>query len=176
MWWYQMKTIPLTQGMVAVVDDEDYAALTRHNWCVSKECRTYYAVRGPKPTEGEHGANIRMHRAILGVARGVYVDHRDGDGLNNQRHNLRVATDSQNQRNRKRRRPGTTSRHKGVSWDADRCRWQVFIRDGVRQPDGKHKTRFLGRFDDEDAAGRAYDAAALAAFGEFAALNFPSGT
>jgi hypothetical protein len=111
-----------------------------------------------------------MHRVILAAPNGVEVDHRSGDGLDNRRANLRLATHAQNHQNRTRKILGCTSRHKGVHMHCGR--WQARIADGP-VVDGHAKRRSLGHFDSEDAAGRAYDAAALVSFGEFASLNFP---
>lgn len=74
-----MKRIPLTQGFEALVDDEDYDALSQYNWCVHRQRRKYYAVRRDK----ESGNLIKMHQVILGVLPGVEIDHKDRDGLNN---------------------------------------------------------------------------------------------
>jgi hypothetical protein len=113
-----------------------------------------------------------MHTLITGLP---FVDHADGDGLNNQRYNLRPADHTLNNANR---RPATThsgkaksSRYKGVHWfkpgpGKGRARWHAQIRIGGRD-------RSLGYFYDEEAAARAYDAAARAEWGEFAHPNFP---
>lgn len=102
-----------------------------------------------------------MHMMLTGYAR---TDHRNGDGLDNRRANLRAATDQDNLRNMRKHRG--SSRFKGVCWHCnDRC-WNVKIRLGGRAVN-------LGAFADEVAAALAYDAAAREYFGEFAALNFP---
>lgn len=123
-----------------------------------------YAIRSeysPKRT-------IYMHREIVCASRGVEVDHKDLDGLNNQKHNLRTATKAQNCRNRgKRDHQGgvpTTSRFKGVGMRRDTGRWRAFIR--VRG-----LLIILGHFEDEIEAAKAYDRAARHHFGEFARLN-----
>lgn len=95
------------------------------------------------------------------------VDHRDHNGLNNTRDNLRVATRSQNHRNRQKLPGNATSDYKGVSWDKARGRWTAHIKIG-----GKAKN--LGRFEEELTAARVYDAAALRLFGSFALLNLSS--
>lgn len=115
---------------------------------------------------------VYMHRLIARTPVGRETDHINGDGLDNRRSNLRIATCSQNSANMwKPRRPdgsATSSRFKGVSWDRSRSKWQSKI-----TTDGRCKN--LGRYDSEEAAARAYDAAAEAQWGAFARLNFPSG-
>lgn len=152
-----MKEIQLTQGKVALVDDDDVSLLSEHEWYALKVRKTYYAVRaGPSKTI------VYMHRVLMPGYR--QVDHRDGNGLNNQRENLRPATNSQNQANR-RKKSGTSSQFKGVSWNKEAGKWQAQIRS-----DGKDT--HLGRYSEEEDAARAYDEAAKRKFGEFANLNF----
>ena len=171
-----MKTIPLTQGKVALVDDDDLERLDHWHWSAhalrrpNGSIRTWYAVRN-KRGAGSKCHLIYMHCQILGI---IGVDHRDGDGLNNQRYNLRPATKRQNNQNKVHKRAGCSSRFKGVSWSGRPNRlWQVCIADGPLRPNGRAATRSLGRFATEEEAARAYDAAARESFGEFAALNFP---
>lgn len=117
--------IPLSRGLVAVVDEEDYPALSRHRWC-AKDRRDgkFYAVRGrPMPGRGL----IKMHREILGVGPGELVDHANGDPLDNRRANLRRATYAENSRNSRSQR-GTSSTLKGVSWDRSRQKWRAQLR------------------------------------------------
>jgi hypothetical protein len=103
-----------------------------------------------------------MHNVILGVKG---VDHKDGDGLNNRRNNLRVATQAQNSKNRGKRRRCSSSPYIGVWWHKRIGKWQVGI--------GTNYTiTHLGYFDDPIDAARAYDAAARLLHGEFARVNF----
>lgn len=104
-----------------------------------------------------------MHREIVASEGRFEVDHRDGDGLNNQRHNLRIATSSQNQGNQCKTQ-GRTSRFKGVSWAKRHGKW-------VAQIQVKRRSKNLGYFRREEEAAAAYDQAALRFFGEFARLN-----
>jgi len=166
-----MKTVPLhgkrAAGRVALVDDSDYELVSRYWWYVyerdlgpNRHPGGPYAIASIRSKDGAW-TTIFMHTLITGYAK---TDHADGNGLNNQRHNLRSATDAQNSANR-RKGIGTSSRYKGVTWDKDRRMWAVRI---GRERHG------LGRFDNEEDAGRAYDDAARKRYGEYARLNFPS--
>jgi len=150
----------LTQGKSAVVDDADFEWLSQWKWQAQKVRRTWYAVR----TFWKDGKcqTVLMHKEIL-HSRGQ-VDHRDRDGLNNRRGNLRGATHSQQQAN-SRKREGCTSPFKGVTWDAARGKWRAQIK-------VFGKGRIIGRFATEEEAAMAYDSAALEQFGEFANPNF----
>jgi hypothetical protein len=157
-----MRTIPLGKtGLVALVDDADFEVLSRHTWTPQHHGRTVYAVESFGCCGG---AGRRMHRMIADAPAGVQVDHRDGDGLNNTRANLRLASGRENQGNR--RKQQSTSRFKGVTRRKPTHAWRAAIRDnGVLVA--------LGTFASEEDAARAYDAAARRIFGGFAALNFP---
>lgn len=159
-----MKTVPLTQGYEALVDDEDYERVSHYRWRVLKNANRRYAIASPRINGVTK--TLYLHRFIMDAGTDVFVDHKDGNGLDNQKHNLRFATPQQNSRNN----PGRsiTSKYKGVSWDKRRSRWKAQI--GVARG---CKTMCCGRFDTEEQAARAADAAALAYHGDFARLNFP---
>ena len=154
-----MKTIPLTQGHVALVDDEDFEGLSRYNWHARKDKQTFYAARGT--LRGGVARTIMMHVAISGIKN---VDHIDGNGLNNQRSNLRPASASQQAANRKKSNRNS-SKYKGVSWNKRLKKWMAQIK-----PPNK-KQIYLGLFDNEELAARAYNQAAIEHFGDFAKLN-----
>lgn len=157
-----MKQIPLTQGYIALVDDIDFEWLNQWKWGALKAPHTVYAVRYTSRAGGKKPQFVYMHRLILEARKGQETDHRNGNGLDNQRANLRFCTSSQNNMNRAHGRG--TSVYKGVSWSTRRRKWQVQI--GC-----EGKSVFLGRFDSEEEAACAYNTAALERFGEFAHLN-----
>lgn len=109
---------------------------------------------------------LYMHRLIAGAGAGQNVDHINMDILDNRSCNLRFATKTENAANRgaDRRRLGTTSKHKGVSWKKERGYWVAYIH-------VNGKTRYIGSFEDEESAARAYNKVAIETWGEFARLN-----
>lgn len=153
--------IPLTRGKVALIDEEDFPLVSKHRWYTHRTPHSLYARTKITRNETES-----MHRLILGLNSWELVaDHRDGNGLNNTRANLRTATRLQNSFNVKKNKG--RSRFKGVFQKSDRSGWLAAIkRGGVRTN--------LGRFTDEVEAALAYDNAARELFGEFAKLNFPN--
>jgi hypothetical protein len=154
-----VKQIPLTQGKVTLVDDEDYDALAQYKWHALRSHKTFYAKRWISQKKGKC-EYIYMHQQITGKKGS---DHHDGDGLNNQKYNLRDATHIQNSQNQGKHTGA--SKYKGVSRQGP-YGWQVMIR-----VDGKPK--YLGFRKVEEDAAKLYDEYALKHFGEFARLNFP---
>ena len=153
--------INLTQGKVALVNDEDYEEINRYKWYAVKKPHSFYAVRMSPRIQGERDT-VWMHRAILGIGGGLDVDHIDRDGLNNTRENLRVATRSQNRANLISK--CGSSKYKGVYWRNRGNRWEAQI--------GFNGDRlFLGSFSDEADAALRYNEAAIQLFGEFARIN-----
>lgn len=161
------REVPLTRGLVALVDDEDYErVVSLGSWCAQPSKSSYggwYAHKGIK--RDGRWTTIKMHTLITGWAR---VDHIDHDGLNNRRDNLRPSTRGQNAANERKRSDGTTSRYKGVGWDKQSAKWRARIM--VNQ-----NRVTLGFYVDELEAAFAYDRAAFAAWGNYAHLNFPKG-
>jgi hypothetical protein len=163
-----MKHIFLTQDKVAVVDDMDYEWLSQWPWHARKKkskssagITKFYAARHSKNNEPP----VMMHVEIMKRA-GIFssdYDHKDGDGLNNQRKNLRPCTKSQNSANR-RKRNNTTSRFKGVYWNKKAGKWRAQI-------NPNREMKHLGLFRSEEDAARAYDKAALEIFGDFSLTN-----
>ncbi len=169
-----MITIQLTRGQITIVDDED-ADLEEEGWYAlsdkHKGHRHFYAAR-QAPSPGGRRAIIFLHRIILErilgrpLVRHEFTDHINLNGLDNRRSNLRVATNQQNQRNKRTAPIGKSSRFKGVTWHKHTGKWQARI--SVNK-----QTKYLGVFEIEEEAAKTYDAAALRLFGGFALLNFP---
>lgn len=158
--------IPLTRGLFAIVDAEDFYQLSKFKWqAKGRQSYTMYAVRTVRIGNGKR-KDIPMHRSILMMPYSPKVDHRDGDGLNNRKSNLRPVTDSQNQANRRLDHDKRTSRFKGVHWDTRDKAWRAQI-----HVNGSKMS--LGYFYTEVQAALAYDRAARKNFGEHARCNCP---
>jgi hypothetical protein len=151
-------SIPLTLGQKALIDAEDLPLVAPFQW-FAKRCRnTYYAARNLPRRDNGTRPQVKMHRAILGVSDDAVVDHRDGNGLDNRRQNLRHATHSQNAANA-RRRADNTSGHAGVSWSRTDGKWLVRLGNGGRF--------YVGLFTDKKDAVAAYEEAARKRYGEY---------
>lgn len=154
-----MKEIQLTQGYVALVDDADYEWISTFYWYAHIDKKTIYA-RAYNPVTKKQ---VRMHRLIMeAVDPLVKIDHRDGNGLNNQRSNLRDATTSQNAMNMRKHKGD--SGYKGVFKRKDSNRYEAYIRIGGNRV-------YLGLFESKEEAAKTYNKEALKHFGEFALLN-----
>lgn len=159
----QTIRIPLTQGKFALIDAADLPLVEGYTWYAQQNRGTWYAATTTPIVPRKQRKHLSMHRLILGLDTGdPEVDHKNWNGLDNRRANLRIATGHQNQGNTRKSKAGLTSQYKGVSWD--RGRWKAYIK-----MDGKHV--HLGRFTSEIEAARAYNRAALEYFGEFANIN-----
>lgn len=157
--------VALTKGKVAVVDACDYERVIAYRWYALERDGLWHAAWRGGPRNRRR--SLYMHRLILGVNDPrVIVDHANGDGLDNRRCNIRVATKAQNAMNMRLHRDSST-RLKGVSWQESARRWRATINAEGRQI-------YLGHFRDPIDAALAYDAAALRYFGIFAATNFGS--
>jgi hypothetical protein len=161
---YDFRRIDLGEGEFTIVDAADYYRYGKLKWSVVGTGRNLYAIRnvkaGPKLTK-----IVRLHREIMNAPRGILVDHKDNDGLDNRGSNLRLATHSQNQCNKRKTGSKTSSKFRGVYFDKRRVQWHAYIR-------YNGKRIYLGSFKSENEAGKAYDAAAKKYHGEFARLNF----
>jgi hypothetical protein len=156
-----MRLIKLTQGKFAKVDDEDFDALSRFKWRFHSDGNSYgngYAIRNVTNSDGSRTTQP-MHKFLLPVKSGLTVDHKDGDGINNQRRNLRPATKRQQKQN-SRKHKIQISAFKGISPRAG-GKWVARIK-----INGIHV--HLGIFSDPRTAHKTYIEAARKAFGEFA--------
>lgn len=157
-----MKTISLTKGKVAIVDDADFASQSKWFWRASvRRNGRIYAIRRKGKTA------VYLHREIMAAPKGLVVDHANGNGLDNRRTNLRLASPRQNSANStaRLRTAEIYSLYKGVSWSAHSKQWQAKIH-------AAGKDIILGKFSNEEAAARAYDAKAIELHGDFARTNF----
>lgn len=149
--------VPLTRGYEAVIDADDAPLIGQWNW-QAKVCRNKAKnVMGVYATRWDSRG---MHQMLLKAS---IVDHVDGNGLNNQRINLRSATRSENARNSRRHRDNTSG-FKGVSWNKAKQKWRAYI-----TLNGKEK--HLGLFSTAEAARDAYAAANALMHGEFGKLG-----
>jgi hypothetical protein len=148
----------LTQGFVTFVSPEDAHHLREARWYAIRCSHLAYAIRRVGPHK--IGKRVRLHQQLFGVPAGCEIDHIDWNGLNNRRGNLRPCSRSQNIGN-SRQQPGPSG-FRGVIQIGNR--WRARIGD---------ERCYLGTFATIEEAARAYDAAAIERFGEFATLNFP---
>ncbi len=164
---YAFRRIRFVQPKYAIVDPEDYECLSKYEW-EARRTRTspFYAARQAlKPTERKFTL-IFMHRQIIEVGDGLFTDHINHNSVDNRKANLRPATQTQNNRNRRKFSGQSNSKYKGVYWKKHIKKWVAQI--GVNR-----KVIHLGCFKKEIDAARAYDEGARIYHKEFAALNFP---
>lgn len=157
-----MKTITLTKGKITLIDDEDFEKISKYSWRALKTKNNWYAVAWEKNNRS-HRKLLLLHRVITSAPAALEADHRDGNGLNNRRYNLRLCSHSQNHQAFQTKSKKASSKFRGVrfknrSWDA-----QIKV---------SGKSVHLGRHPTEEDAARAYDKKAREVFGEFAHPNF----
>ena len=150
-----MKEIKLTQGKVALVDDEDDPVLSRLRWYSRNRGNNWYVISHPC----YKGYPIQMHSLLINCPLGSHTDHKDCNGLNNQKSNLRIVSNQQNQWNG-RRHKNCKSKYKGVHWHSARRKWQIDC-----------GGRYFGLYTDEEEAARLYNEIARDMYGEYARLN-----
>lgn len=145
-----MKKIKLTQGKYALVDDEDYNLLNRFNWYTQKRKNGLcYAVRNYQIVTGVKRVQLRMHRMIIDCPKNKVIDHKDTDGLNNQKSNLRFVNRSVNAMNA-RISSLNTSGYTGINYSKRNKKWVVRI--GVNL-----KRIYIGNYKDKEEAIKARD-------------------
>lgn len=156
--------IQLDKGKTALVDVADLPKIEAHgSWHSRPDTRGWYARSGSRGSDGKVMV-VTMHRIVMAAPKGTMIDHKNGNGLDNRRSNLRFCTNAENQFNQ-RPQIGRASQYKGV-WRGYGGRWVAHIRH-------KGKQKYLGTYDTQEDAARAYDVAAQIRFGEFARLNNP---
>lgn len=164
-----MKEIKLSQQgknkdkYTALIDDEDYGFLNQFRWCIQKNKHTIYVIHNKYRSKGKNEV-ILMHRLIMNPANDLEIDHIDHNGLNNQKHNLRICTKYQNNLNKI---PQGRSKYLGVSITGIGNKRKIIAKIAKN---GKQK--YLGTFKNEIDAAKAYDNAAKIYHGEFANFNF----
>lgn len=164
-----MKEIKLTKGHVALVDDEDFEKLNQYKWHARITPNSIYVrtnIKIKHPTRRQK--SLHMHRLIMNCPEGMMVDHIDRNGLNNQKHNLRICTRSQNLMNSKKPKEGKTSKYKGVNFIKDQRSHNKPWRAEIRL---NRKGIVIGTFKTEKEAALAYNKKALELFGEFSRIN-----
>jgi len=160
---YPFRRIYLGEGKFTIVDSPDYCRFDIFNWCPNENGPNTYAVRVVTVSKRSIKL-VSLHREIMNHPKGLLVDHRNGDSLDNRRANLRIATKTQNTCN-SRKRKNTSSRFIGVCFHKRSKLWAARIK-------YRGKDIWLGYFDSEIEAGKTYDEAAKKYHGEFARLNF----
>jgi hypothetical protein len=158
-----LLTIPLTQGKVALIDRKDYPLIKSYKWCAAHKGNNWYAMTN-LPRKNGVQKTLYMHHLILPLKPGLMVDHANRNGLINCRDNLRYCLRRQNISN-SRKRCEASSKFKGVSWHKRVGKWHAYLRH-------KGKLIFIGCFEDEVKAAKAYDLVAARIKGQFATLNF----
>lgn len=154
-----MAYIKLSQGLLALIDDEDEEKVLTKKWCAqyAKSIKGFYAVRNYKDKNGKQ-CQLKLHRFIMGATKGEVVDHINHNALDNRKSNLRLCSSSQNQMN-KRKAEGKSSMYKGVTKHKN-GKWQVYI-----------CKKYIGTFADETEAALAYNKAATKMFLDYKHIN-----
>lgn len=152
------KKVALGSGQFAIVDDEDFDLVNQYVW------QGHKAGKAGKGGDYVYAVTrIRMHRLVTNCPKGMYVDHINGDTLDNRKSNLRICTNAENQQNTRSR--GGSSRFKGVSYSQKKKRWKASFM-------WKGRVYYCGSFATEEDAARAIDKLRKEVCGEYATANF----
>ncbi len=158
-----MKKIKLTKNKFSLVDDSDFDMLNKLKWHSYYDGYNWYALH-TKRLPGNKFKSFQMHRLLLNPSSSkVIIDHKDGDGLNNQRSNLRLCTHSENMKNRRSMKI-SISGLKGVSWNKKSNKWEARIM-------SNRKNFYLGGFDSKIKAYDAYCKGCFKYHGKFARIK-----
>jgi hypothetical protein len=149
-----MAELKTARGDVVLIDDEDLGIVGR---------RAVFLSKDGYPSIAKNNSRVELHRLLMGCPKGLIVDHINRNRLDCRRKNLRLTDAIGNSRNRS-KQSGTSSRFKGVTWNKDVCKWQVLVR-GV----------YVGIFNSEEDAARAYDNKASSEYGPLACTNHSLG-
>jgi hypothetical protein len=166
-WWKHgciYRRLYLGEDKWTLLDVKDYYRLRIFKWVVYGNGTNLYAIR-LQFTAPNKTSTVYMHREIMNPPAPLVVDHRNCDGLDNRRSNLRFATHAQNTRNRRKKKNGS-SQFLGVYFNKEKSAWDSQLKHN-------EKRIWVGRFKTEIEAAKAYDEAARKYHGEFARLNFP---
>lgn len=157
-----LVNVDYSKYFIAIIDKEDIDKIKNYRWSVTKTKNTPYAQSTKKDKLGTRTC-ILMHRIIMNAQKGQEIDHKNRNGLDNRKENLRFCTRQQNRWNSKKQNR-SISLYKGVSWNKVAEKWQAFLC-------VNYKNKSLGYFDNQADAAIAYNNAAVKCFGEFAMLN-----
>lgn len=162
-----------------MVDDQDFIRVNKKRWV----CTDHNYAFSYDTNEDKKG--VYLHRFILNASDGEYVDHKNGNGLDNKRSNIRICTNRQNMQNTKGRRNNAKSKFKGVWYKGKRVKRKYTLKDGtvknsykrlskpwtamIRDRNGNRK--YIGAFSTEIEAAQAYNETAITVHGEFACIN-----
>lgn len=160
-----MRTIPLTQGKVAIVDDDAPAWIFEVKWCAIRRGKCWHAQRHIILEDGR-GTSQYMHRVVLNAKPGEIIDHKDGNGLDNRKENLRVTSSAGNQRGFNKRQINNTSGFRGVGWNKGYKKFEARVTHA-------RKLLLVGYFSCPIEGARARDAKARELGWPEEGMNFP---
>lgn len=161
-----MKLIKISRNKFTKVDDDDFEKASRYKWCALKSANTFYAIHTFRKGKQFGKSNgIRLHSLIMNPPVGFEIDHINGDGLDNQKSNLRIVTRAENGRCFKTKQAGTTSMFRGVYWNSRIKKWRAHVKFNQKQ-------YHCGYFLDETLAAIARDKKAIELGYSIQGLNF----